>query len=153
MSSYCLLIYCFEKVDIDWHKYVSLSDIGNRRAQRTQNFQCLTFRWKNEFDFLDLANVKQFFQNWNLFKENCKNKLLDLYFLCFHNKYDENISCTWRIVCGYTKFKEVKKTQFPLNYELRTEGPGTHEILLKSLLFLFFYKAEWHCLSLIAAQW
>ena len=100
------------EVDIDWHKYVSLSDIGNTRAQTTRIFQSLNFRFnKKRIRFFGYESVilpinltiSQF-----LFKEDCKNKLLDLYFLYFHNKY-ENMSCTWRIVCGCTKCKEVKK--------------------------------------------
>ena len=106
------------KVDIDWHnKYVSLSEIGNTRAQTTRNFQCLNFGLKNATPIFGCEPVMlpifyDFFKSEILFKEDCKNKLLDLYFLYFHYEYDENISCTWRIVCGCTKCKEVKKLNF-----------------------------------------
>ena len=44
------------KVDIDWLKYVSLSDIGNTRAQTTRIFQCPNFRFKKmRVRFLDAS--------------------------------------------------------------------------------------------------
>ena len=106
------------KVDIDWHQYASLSDIGNTRAQTTRNFQCLIFRInKCKSDFwmqaCNLANIFQdFFKSKVLFKGDCRNKLLDLYTLFFHNIYDENISCIWRIVFGCNKCK-AEKNSFP----------------------------------------
>ena len=76
------------KVDIDWHKYVSLSDIGNTRAQTTRNFQCLNFCFKKyESDFwmraCNLANITIFSKAKFRFNEDCKNKLLDLYSFTF----------------------------------------------------------------------
>ena len=73
------------KVDIDWRSHVSITDVGNRRAQMTQNFVCKQMCLKKcESDFWfrarRLANLyNEYFKCDILFDPECKNRLLGMY--------------------------------------------------------------------------
>ena len=106
------------KVNLNWKLYVSITDPGTTRYQTTRNFICRQPKLRKcESDYwyrpCYLANTfNEFFQYNILFHENHKAKLLDLYFVYFRLRYDENNTCSWRIMCGCINCMNVKKLNF-----------------------------------------
>ena len=103
------------KVDIDWRSHVSITDVGNRRAQMTRNFVCKQMRLKKcESDFwfraCRLANqYNDYFKCDILFDPACKNRLLGMYTKFFKTRYNESDLCTWRILCECNNCRDVNK--------------------------------------------
>ena len=106
------------KVDLNWKLHASITEPGTTRYQRTRNFICRQPKLRKcESDYwyraCHLANTfNEFFQYDILFHENHKAKLLDLYFVYFRLRYDENNTCSWRIMCGCNNCMNVKKLNF-----------------------------------------
>ena len=106
------------KVDLNWKLHVSITEPGTTRYQTTRNFICQQPKLRKcESDYwyraCYLANTfNEFFKYDILFHENHKVKLLDLYFVYFKLRYDENNTCSWRIMCGCNNCKNVKKLNF-----------------------------------------
>ena len=88
------------KVDIDWRSHVSITDVGNRRAQMTRNFVCKQMRLKKcesdcWFRACRLANLyNEYFKCDILFDPECKNRLLGMYTKFFKTRYNESDTCT-----------------------------------------------------------
>ena len=84
------------KVDIDWRSHVSISDVGNRRAQMTRNFVCKQMRLKkcaSDFWFraCRLANLYNEYFNFDiLFDPECKHRLLGMYTKFFKSDTTKN---------------------------------------------------------------
>ena len=105
-------------VELNWKLHVSITEPGTTRYQTTRNFICPQRKLRKcECDCwyraCHLANIfSEFFKYDILFHENHKAKLLDLYFVYFRLGYDENNTCSWRIMCGFNNCKNVKKLNF-----------------------------------------
>ena len=135
MSSYCLLIYCLEKLTLTGinTSHYQISETQERRQLEIFSTSIFVSKmsdfWKRA---CNLANIcSDFFKSEFSFKEDCKNKLLDLYFLYFRNM--TRIFHVHGDCLRMYQIQRSEKTQFFLNYELRTtktEGPSTREILL-----------------------
>ena len=103
------------KVDIDWRSHVSITDVGNRRAQMTRNFVCKQMRLKKyESDFwfpaCRYSNLyKEYFKCDILFDPECKNRLLGMYTNLFKTRYNESDTSTWRILCECNNCRDLKK--------------------------------------------
>ena len=106
------------KVDLNWKLHVSITEPGTTRYQTTRNFiyrqpklrKCESDYW---YRACHLANTfNEFFQYDILFHENHKAKILALYFVYFRLRYNENNTCSWRIMCGRNNCMNVKKLNF-----------------------------------------
>ena len=92
------------KVDLNWKLQISITEPGVTRGQTTRNIICQQPKLRKcESDYsyraCHLANTfNEFFKYDILFHENHKAKLLDLYFVYFKLRYDENNTCSWRIM-------------------------------------------------------
>ena len=103
------------KVDLDWRSHVSITDVGNRKAQMTRKFVSRKMRLKKcESDFwfracrhADLFN--EYFKCDILFDPECKNRLLGMYAKFFRTRYNESDTCTWRIFCECNNCRDLKK--------------------------------------------
>ena len=103
------------KIDIDRRSHVSITDVGNRRAQMTRNFVCKQMRLKKfESDFwlraCHFANMyDEYFKCDILFDPECKNRLLGMYTNFFKTRYNDSDTCTWRILCECNNCRDLKK--------------------------------------------
>ena len=103
------------KVDIDWRSHVSITDVGNRRAQMTRNFVCKQMRLKKcESDFwfraCRLASLyNEYFKCDILFDPECKNRPLGMYTKFLKTCYNESDTYTWRILCECNNCRDLKK--------------------------------------------
>ena len=103
-------------VDIDWRSHVSITDVGNRRAQMTRNFVCKQIHSSEEVrvGFLvracRLANLfNKYYKCDILFDPKCKNRLLGMYVKFFKTRFNESDTCTWRILCECNNCRDLKK--------------------------------------------
>ena len=105
------------KVDLNWKLHVSITEPGTTRYQTTRNFICRQSKLRKcESDYwyraCHLANTfNEFLQYDILFHENHTTKLLDLYFVYFRPRYDENNTCSWRFMC-VQQLHGREKTEF-----------------------------------------
>ena len=103
------------KVDIDWRNHVSITDVGNRKAQMTRNFFCKQKRLtkcKSDLRFraCRLANLyNEYFKFDIFFDPECNNRLLGMYAKFFKTRHNESVTCTWRILCECNNCSDLKK--------------------------------------------
>ena len=109
------------KMDINWRNYVIITETGRTRNQFTGTFsyrafcfrKCDSNFWFRACQLLNLCNNQ--LKMDILFDHQHKVKILKLFQTYFKPKFNERVSCTWRLLCGCTNCENVKKTHF-LNF-------------------------------------